>query len=405
MLRSLKSCRPPVLGATLVLLSMALWTSDAAARVKLITLPVRERVEVQLEHPNATLVEEERIVPLVKGENQVDFSWANTRIDPRTIVFRMLGPAQGFDGLQANVLSVSYPPGENALVWQVSSNMSGSARVRISYLLGGLTETFSYRAIAGEDEKTLTLSQYVQIRNFANEAYDDSRIDVGFGERFQRAIGLDQTQELRLNQFAGVPVEKTYTVNATQTGYLDRPQDKLNVALHYVLRNDREHRLGGEPLPAGKVRIFQKDPQGTTAFLGEDMGAYTPVDDRMKLFLGLAQDVVVKRTISDRQYDRVVGNLYDVSVTVRYEIENFKKQPVTVRIEEMMQPLANESGRSPRQPLAWQITAGNLGQHLVKDETDLHQAAFDAPVPAGENDQPGKATFEATVIFKNNFRG
>ena len=46
----------------------------AHARIKLITLPVRERVEVQLDHEQATLVEEERIVPLVKGENQVDFS-------------------------------------------------------------------------------------------------------------------------------------------------------------------------------------------------------------------------------------------------------------------------------------------------------------------------------------------
>ena len=64
--------------------------STALARIKLITLPVRERVEIQLDNPNATLVEEERIVPLVKGVNQVDFSWANTQIDPNTIVFRVI---------------------------------------------------------------------------------------------------------------------------------------------------------------------------------------------------------------------------------------------------------------------------------------------------------------------------
>ena len=63
---------------------------EALARIKLITLPVRERVEIQLDNPNATLVEEERIVPLVKGVNQVDFSWANTQIDPNTIVFRVI---------------------------------------------------------------------------------------------------------------------------------------------------------------------------------------------------------------------------------------------------------------------------------------------------------------------------
>ena len=64
------------------LAALAGLTSSADARIKLITLPPRERVEVQLDNPGATLVEEERIVPLVKGENQVDFSWANTQIDP-----------------------------------------------------------------------------------------------------------------------------------------------------------------------------------------------------------------------------------------------------------------------------------------------------------------------------------
>src|SRR6476620_10521076 len=79
------------------------------ARIKLITLPPRERVEIQLDNPGATLVEEERIVPLIKGENQVDFSWANTQIDPNTIVFRVVGPAAG-TALDVKVLSVSYPP-------------------------------------------------------------------------------------------------------------------------------------------------------------------------------------------------------------------------------------------------------------------------------------------------------
>src|SRR5882757_2633463 len=74
--------------------AMLIYTTDPAwAWIKLITLPVRERVEIQLDHESATLVEEERIVPLVKGENQVDFSWANTQIDPNTILFRVLPPA------------------------------------------------------------------------------------------------------------------------------------------------------------------------------------------------------------------------------------------------------------------------------------------------------------------------
>src|SRR4051812_2880485 len=159
-----------VLPLALIATSSFLAPSTAFARVKLITLPVRERVEIELDNPGATLVEEERIVPLVKGENQVDFSWANTQIDANTIVFRVVGLADK-SALDVKVLSVSYPPNEAALVWKVAASGSGSARVRISYLLGNLNKSFNYRAVASHDEKTLVLSQYMRLQNLANEEY------------------------------------------------------------------------------------------------------------------------------------------------------------------------------------------------------------------------------------------
>ena len=55
------------------------------AGIKLITLPARERVEIQLDNPDVTLVEEERIVPLAKGDNDVVFAWANANIDKDSI--------------------------------------------------------------------------------------------------------------------------------------------------------------------------------------------------------------------------------------------------------------------------------------------------------------------------------
>ena len=86
-----------------VLVVVAVVGSPALARIKLITLPKRERVEIQLDQPNVTLVKEERVVPLLKGVNQVDFSWANTAIDKDSIQFRALADPEGI-----KVLSVSY---------------------------------------------------------------------------------------------------------------------------------------------------------------------------------------------------------------------------------------------------------------------------------------------------------
>jgi len=162
-MQTTRCLRPAIILAALVAIS-----APAHARIKLITLPPRERVEIQLDNPTATLVEEERIVPLVKGENQVDFSWANTQIDPETIVFRVIAPV-GEKKLDVKVLSVSYPPNEASLVWAVGSSDSGSARVRISYILGNLSKSFNYRAVAARDEASLTLSQYIRLQNFANE--------------------------------------------------------------------------------------------------------------------------------------------------------------------------------------------------------------------------------------------
>ena len=123
-----------------------------AARIKLITLPARERVEVRLKHQNATLVEEERIVPLVRGANQVDFSWTNTQVNPYTIVFRVVGETDN-----VRVLRVSYSPNEQALIWNVAADNAGPARVRISYLNGPLNKSFNYRTVPSKDESQLQL--------------------------------------------------------------------------------------------------------------------------------------------------------------------------------------------------------------------------------------------------------
>ena len=48
--------------------------SSVEARVKMVALPERARVVVSLTNPDATLVEEERLITLQKGVNKVDFS-------------------------------------------------------------------------------------------------------------------------------------------------------------------------------------------------------------------------------------------------------------------------------------------------------------------------------------------
>ncbi len=384
-----------------VLLLLGAAPLDALARIKLTTLPVRERVEIQLDHPHIALVEEERIVPLVKGVNQVDFSWANTRIDPDSLVLRILPPPAD-QPLDARVLSVSYPPKENALVWAVSASASGAARVRISYVLGGLGKDFHYRAVADRDEKTLNLAQYLRVNNNANEAYDAAEFWAGVGERFAKPLGLSETKEVQLGRFAGVPVRKTYTSHPVEFGYLDRARDKLNVPMHYVIKNAGGP-LGQEPLPEGKARIFQDDGKGGSAFLGEDRGKFTPPDDELKLYLGLARDIAVRRTVDRNERQRIAGNLYRYEVTLKYEIENFKDAPATLDIAESVRQIRDEiRGVVDRDP-EWQLGDGSL-RDPDPEKSDADKLLFHVDLPARAADgQANQQTHTLRLTLNNEW--
>ncbi len=388
---------------------VALIPDLAEARIKLITLPVRQRVEIQLDHETATLVEEERIVPLVQGVNQVDFSWANTQIDPGTIVFRVMGPAADDDkaakALDVKVLSVSYPPNENALVWQVSSSASGAARVRISYILGNLSKSFNYRAVAAQDESTLDLHQYIRVQNMANESFGSTGIWAGFGQHFLKPIGINETKEMLMQDYVKVPINKTYTCDRAEFGYLDEPQRKLRVPMHYVLKNTKEKQMGLAALQFGKVRIFQEDAHGTTAFTGEDWGKFTPIDDEMKLYLGVAQDIVVKRTVAKNERVKVAGNLFNIDVIVEYEIENFKDKPVTLDVVEQLNMLRAELGYGQQRDVQWELGPQTTFEGGTDPEkTTVDKVLLHAKLPA--RDAAGKAEKikqKLHVIFKNEW--
>ena len=376
-------------------------------RIKLITLPVRERVEIQLDNPDATLVEEERIVPLVKGENQVDFSWANTQIDPGSIVFRVIAPADG-KALDVKVLSVSYPPNEAALVWAVGASDSGSARVRISYLLGNLTKSFAYRAVASNDESKLSFSQYMRIQNLANEEFGSTGLWAGFGKEFSKPIGINETKEMLVTRFDQVPIRKTYSCNPQEFGYIDQPQNKLRVPMHYVLKNDKNNAMGSAALPPGKVRIFiegaGKDAAKSTAFLGEDWGKFTPIDDEMKLYLGVAQDISVKRTIDRSDRQRIAGNLNNREIVLKYEIENFKDQPVTLDLSENLKFVRNELAGDTARDVQWELGKETTLGERDADKSTFEQVVFHVKLPA--KDKSGKAEkviHKLHLIIKNEW--
>ncbi len=373
------------------------------ARIKLIALPVRERVEMQLDNPSATLVEEERIVPLVAGVNEVDFSWHNTSIDPSTILLRVLSgeaPAAA-----VNVLSVSYPPNEQALVWRVAAAAAGPVRVRISYLLGNLQQSFNYRAVVNQSETTLTLAQYLRVQNLANEQFGSSGLWAGFGKRFLKPIGVNETKEMLAERFERVPIRKTYSCNPAEFGYQVAAQQKLRVPMHYVLTNRKADQLGSAALPLGKVRIFQEDGRGGSAFLGEDWGTFTPIDDELRLFVGVAQDIVVRRTIAKNHTRTIAGDLVRHELLLQYEIENFKPTELTLDVIEDLRAVRSEVRSDNGRDVQWELGSESTfpGGADLQRSTQARLVLHAPLPPVGPDNKATKVVHKLHLILHNEW--
>jgi len=388
-------------GWVVAALAVAVLAQSAEARIKLATLPVRSRVEIQLDNPSATLVEEERVVTLLKGTNQIDFSWSNTQIDKYTILFR---PLEVGDAVR--VIHVAYPPGENALVWEVFADKAGPVRVRISYLIGNLNRTFSYRATAEFDESSLTLRNYIRVWNFSGEEFGPSGVWAGIGQYFRKEMGLQESKEMLLEKFLKVPIKKQFIFNwRAGQPVPDEPFQKY-VTMHYVLKNDEANQLGKFPLPYGKVRIFQKDGRGGEAFTGEDWGKFTPIDDEMKLYLGLARDVKVERTVKSNQNHSVHGNLYHQEVIVQYKVQNFKKDAAVLDIEEDMNALRDEFCGGPKDHEAQWELAGETTDKAKVERKSAQKVEIHVPLPAAPKEadkKPDEVVFLLHLFFRNEW--
>ena len=396
--------RLPLLPAAAAVAAAVILTAavapPAVGRIKVATLPARQRVEIQLENPQATLVEEERIVTLLKGTNDIDFSWTNTQIDKRTILFRPLVKDNS-----VRVIHQSYPPGEKALVWEVFAEKAGPVRVRISYLLGKLQRTFSYRATATNDESALTLRNYMRVWNFSGEEYGTAQVWAGFGDRFQREMGLNESKKLLAGKFDKVPIDKKFIFNwRTGQRVPDEPNQRY-VTMRYVLTNDEKHQLGQWPLQRGKARIFQQDGHGGEAFLGEDWGEFTPIDDEMKLYLGLARDVVVERTVERNKRHTVAANRYHQEVIVKYAVQNFKKKACTLDIEEDLNQLRNEFCGKKNHDAQWELAEETTNAKQVERKGAKH-LEIHLPLPARPekaDEKPKEVVFRLHLWFRNEW--
>ncbi len=163
--------------ATASLLLLAL-VAPAWAAVDLVTVPTREGTQLTIYNSeDITMVREHRLLTVKEGVNRIQFSWANTLIDPTSIEFRILDKQD-----QVDLVDTTFPAGRNdALQWNIQSKMAGKIPVEIRYFTSGVTWSADYVGIANEDETKLTLTGYVRVTNSSGELYDNAQTRLVVG--------------------------------------------------------------------------------------------------------------------------------------------------------------------------------------------------------------------------------
>jgi hypothetical protein len=152
--------------------------SSALADVDLVTIPTREGVQLTIYNSDdITMVREHRLLTVKKGINRIQFSWAETLIDPTSIDFRILDHLD-----QVDLVDTTFPTGRNdALQWNIQSRLAGKLPVEIRYFTSGVTWQADYVGIANQDETKLNLTGYVRVLNGSGELYDNAQVRLVVG--------------------------------------------------------------------------------------------------------------------------------------------------------------------------------------------------------------------------------
>jgi hypothetical protein len=347
---------------SILLLIISMATGAVYAKVDLVTLPSRQKVQLTIYNSaDMTLVHESRALTLKDGQNKLQFSWVNTLIDPTSL--EMLPKA---DADKIYIADLSYPPRVTNLgLWNIDSGVSGKVPVEITYLTSGLTWRAFYMGTLTQDEKTMRLQGYVVVTNNSGEDYENAqtRLIVGkvhildeiaelarrqypygrpgqifFGDKFEAGVEEEFKQILRSRGGTGgsapmalkpKEVKKEglseyflYTIEGNETipnGFSKRllsfnvdqvpvvnlykyEEDRYGpgVVRFLSFKNDQEHKLGETPIPGGMLKVYRGvGENGYLSYTGQSSFKYIPVDEDVELNLGPVANIVVEPKLMD----------------------------------------------------------------------------------------------------------
>ena len=259
------------------------------------------------------------------------------------------------------------------LVWLLQNRTGRPQRVEASYLTSGITWKADYVVVLNATDSGGDLSGWVTIDNKSGATYPDATLKLVAGDihraatrgemrdaleraskaaaeaprQFQQeaffeyhlysldgrtTIKQNQTKQISLLNVAEIPIKKHLRFYGASQYYRSQwgtPVSNQKVGVFLEIANTEQHRLG-MPLPKGTIRVYKAAADRSLQFIGEDAIDHTPKDERVKIKMGEAFDVVGERT--QRDWRKIASGVYETEWDI--QIRNHKQEDVQVTIIE-----------------------------------------------------------------------
>jgi hypothetical protein len=288
----------------------------------------------------------------------------------------------------SNTRDIQFPNLPDGLItrptlrWQVYSATGGAQQVELTYLTGGMSWTADYTVLLANDNSQLDLNGWITLTNQSGTAYENAKLKLIAGDvnrlpdpnAFAReeaymamdamaasapasveqrdfseyklyevprpvTVGNNETKQVQFVTGADVPATTFYVYNSSPSfynyGYILEDQyygqtGVTDVQNYLEFKTDEEGGVGAA-LPAGRVRVYQEDIDGSALLIGENSIEHTPKGETVQMYLGNAFDLVGERI--QTSYNAIAGNV--IQETYQITLKNRKEdQAVEIRVPE-----------------------------------------------------------------------
>ncbi len=268
-----------------------------------------------------------------------------------------------FPGVPPNLIA------KPTLVWLLDSKQA-KQDVEVTYLAQSMTWAADYVLVIDDADTKGDLTGWVTLSNNTGAAYDNAKLKLVAGDvnRVQQdysrnmeeramksadaaggggfreesmfeyhlytldrptTILQNEQKQVTLLEATDIKLEKKMLFYGQQywyRGQYGEIQSNQKVGVYLDIQNTKQNGLG-MPMPKGVVRVYKADKSGAKQFIGEDRIDHTPRDEKVRVKMGEAFDVVGDRKQTDW---KALGGCTSES-SWEIELRNHKDTAVTVQ--------------------------------------------------------------------------